>query len=246
MGGPGALATLAAGAAAGACVLLTGRRHAATGRIRRLSRGDRARQGPVAQPPLRWADFVLAAGAAAAVLLLLDGPVGVVGATLAFAAAVGARRLGQLEVPDPCARDPDLPLVVDLLAAGLSVGAPLPRAADVVARALPGPAAATLAEAGRLVALGAEPRLAYEPLQTGALAPVGRALVRSARTGAPVADQLARAAAEIRAARTSAAEEAAARVEVLAVIPLGLFFLPGFVLIGIVPVVVGLAAAVLP
>jgi hypothetical protein len=54
-----------------------------------------------------------------------------------------------------------------------------------------------------------------------------------------------RLAAEVRAERRSAAEQAARRVGVLAVAPLGLCFLPAFLLLGVVPVVVGLAGPLL-
>ena len=52
-------------------------------------------------------------------------------------------------------------------------------------------------------------------------------------------------AADVRAEYRSAAEQAARRVGVLAVAPLGLCFLPAFVLLGVVPVVVGLAGPLL-
>ena len=63
--------------------------------------------------------------------------------------------------------------------------------------------------------------------------------------GAPVAAAVSRLAAEVRAEGRGAAEQAARRVGVLAVAPLGLSFLPAFVLLGVVPVVVGLAGPLL-
>ncbi|MDP9399182.1 MAG: type II secretion protein F, partial [Actinomycetota bacterium] len=51
---------------------------------------------------------------------------------------------------------------------------------------------------------------------------------------------------EQRAARRWTAEAAARRVAVCAVAPLGACFLPAFLLLGVVPVVVGAAELVLP
>ena len=72
-----------------------------------------------------------------------------------------------------------------------------------------------------------------------------RALARACDGGAPVATAVSRLAAEVRAEGRSAAEQAARRVGVLAVAPLGLCFLPAFVLLGVVPVVLGLAGPLL-
>ena len=77
------------------------------------------------------------------------------------------------------------------------------------------------------------------------LAPAARALARASDGGAPVAAAVSRLAAEVRAEGRSAAEQTARRVGVLAVAPLGLCFLPAFVLLGVVPVVVGLAGPLL-
>ena len=57
---------------------------------------------------------------------------------------------------------------------------------------------------------------------------------------APVATAVSRLADDVRAEGRSAAEQAARRVGVLAVAPLGLCFLPAFVLLGVVPVVIDL------
>jgi hypothetical protein len=63
---------------------------------------------------------------------------------------------------------------------------------------------------------------------------------RSERSGAPVGPLLAALAGELRDARRSAREAAARRVGVWAVLPLGVCFLPAFLLAGVVPVVAGL------
>jgi len=60
-----------------------------------------------------------------------------------------------------------------------------------------------------------------------------------------VARALERLADDLRASRSAGVEAAAARVGVLIVLPLGLCFLPAFVLAGIVPVIVAVLGDVL-
>jgi hypothetical protein len=76
-------------------------------------------------------------------------------------------------------------------------------------------------------------------------APAVRALVRASDGGAPVAAAVARLAADARAAARERDRRAARQAGVRAVLPLGLCFLPAFVLLGVVPVVVGLAGPLL-
>jgi hypothetical protein len=71
------------------------------------------------------------------------------------------------------------------------------------------------------------------------------AAIRSADSGSAIAGACARAAAELRAGRSASTDAAARRAEVLVVLPLGCCFLPAFVLIGIVPVVLGVLHDVL-
>jgi pilus assembly protein TadC len=67
---------------------------------------------------------------------------------------------------------------------------------------------------------------------------------RAAQSGAPVAEVLTRLADDAREASRAASVAAARSVGVKAVAPLGLCFLPAFVLLGIIPVVAGLASAI--
>jgi pilus assembly protein TadC len=60
-----------------------------------------------------------------------------------------------------------------------------------------------------------------------------------------MAGALGRVAADLRAARRADAEAAAQRLGVLVVLPLGLCFLPAFLLTGVVPVVVAVLGDVL-
>jgi tight adherence protein B len=77
------------------------------------------------------------------------------------------------------------------------------------------------------------------------LEPLARSLVMAERTGASAAVVLSAAAADARAGRRRRAVIAARRLGVLLVLPLGLTTLPAFVLVGVVPVVLGLAGQLL-
>jgi len=72
------------------------------------------------------------------------------------------------------------------------------------------------------------------------LAPIGRTAQRSTQTGAAAADELHRAAARLRAKRRARLQEKVQRASVWVVVPLGLCFLPAFVLVAVVPLVAGL------
>jgi Flp pilus assembly protein TadB len=140
----------------------------------------------------------------------------------------------------------DLPFAADLMAACLRAGQPLSGTIDVTAEAVAGPLGDRLAWAGAQGRLGADPEevwgvLAEEP----PLASLARAMIRAAQNGAPVADALTRLADDARHAARAASSAAARKVGVQAVAPLGLCFLPAFVVLGVVPVVAGLASQIL-
>lgn len=189
--------------------------------------------------------------AAVAVALLLPMPVGLVAGVTA--AVAGPRVLARLEPRAARAEREqlldDLPLLLDLLASCLAGGAPLPESAAAVASAVPGPAAQRLRGVTAALAVGSAPRDAWGVLAGDGpddpLLPAARALARASDGGAPVAAAVSRLAADARAEARSRGEQAARRVGVLAVAPLGLCFLPAFVLLGIVPVVAGLAGPLL-
>ena len=207
--------------------------------------------------------------AGAAVALLAPGPVGL-GAGLAVALG-GPRVLNRLE-PAATRKEreqlaDDLPLLLDLLAACLAGGAALSAAADAVSAAVPGPAGRRLAAVSAALGAGFPPAQAWGAFAGGAggaggtggtggaggadgragdpMAGAARTLGRAAEGGAPVAAAVSRLAVEARAEARSRGEQAARRVGVLVVAPLGLCFLPAFVLLGVVPVVAGLAGPLL-
>ena len=98
----------------------------------------------------------------------------------------------------------------------------------------------------RLVELGADPVDAWRTVEhRQALAAFARAAARSAGTGAALARVARTECARLRAELTDAAQARAQRAAVLITGPLGLCFLPAFLVLGIAPVVIGLAGEAL-
>lgn len=205
---------------------------------------DRA---PAPRPPVpRRALQLLAASAlaAAAVAALGVGAGGLVGA---LAVAVSWRLVGSLHDRPPARGSPaELALALDLVAVVLRSGQPLAAALMLAAPAADPATSALLSRVGGMLRLGAEPGEAWAVVAGHAvLEPVATAARRSADSGIRLAGAFAQLAADVRADAESAAEARAHRAGILAVAPLGLCFLPAFVCIGIVPVVVGIAGHVL-
>lgn len=116
----------------------------------------------------------------------------------------------------------------------------LESALAAVAGAFDEPLGALFTGIARLTALGAPPEDAWSAaLQDPGWAPVARAVIRAHHSGSALTDVLNRAAADLRRDLHARAEAAAARASVKAVLPLGLCFLPAFLLLGVVPVVAG-------
>lgn len=139
-----------------------------------------------------------------------------------------------------------LPLAADLLAACVAAGAGPVVAAQAVGDALKGPVGERLAQGAAEVRLGGEPVEAWRRL--GAIpgaGPLARLLERAGESGAPAADPVARLAADCRAERSRTAAAAARRAGVLMTAPVGLCFLPAFIAVGVLPVVIGLAGGLL-
>jgi Flp pilus assembly protein TadB len=140
----------------------------------------------------------------------------------------------------------DLPYAADLLAGALRAGLPTERAVEVVAAALDGPVGHRLAAVARSLRLGLAPTDAWRPMyDLPAGVRMSTAVARSADSGAALAGAFVRLADELRTARLAAVEAAGQRSGVLLVLPLGLCFLPAFVLAGIVPVIVAVLGDVL-
>lgn len=124
----------------------------------------------------------------------------------------------------------DVVVVLHLLAAALRTGASIPRSLVAVGNASLRPG---LVRAGHLLLLGASWEEAWEGESSS---PVARSLEPAWRDGANPLPLLERAAAALRSRRQHAAQQAAARLGVRLVLPLGLCHLPAFILVGIVPV----------
>jgi pilus assembly protein TadC len=137
-----------------------------------------------------------------------------------------------------------LPLTAELLAACLESCSSPAQAAAAVADSVSPPMSARLAKVAAELALGAPPESCWRRLgaECPPLAPLARCLVRTSVSGAPPAATLIGLAHSQRAAASRAAHARVRRAGVLATAPLGVCFLPAFVLIGVVPVVMGLTA----
>ncbi|WP_241037028.1 type II secretion system F family protein [Blastococcus litoris] len=192
-------------------------------------------------PPLRRRLLAGAAGLAAG--LLVGGLLGV-GVAVAVA-VIGERRLGRDQSP------PDhgpaiaraLPGACDLMAVCLTAGVPVTAALAAVGAAVPAPLGPELRRVAGLSALGAEARRAWAGAPPE-LAALGRVLVRAGESGAAAAPALRALAGDARTSARTAAEAAVRRAGVWVLAPLGLCFLPAFVCLGVVPMVLGIAAEV--
>jgi pilus assembly protein TadC len=244
-------ATFAAAVLAGVAVLaLDDAAHLARSRLRRLSApgsalGTAPRSGvaaktilaasvaavPVATVVVRWLGRGLALATVAPILLLL------------VRRSLAARSAARKQSSEVAAA---LPRFADLLAACLESGAAPADALDVVRRHLRGPLADQLAPVVGALRSGFDPLTVYgahgrdDPVR-GLVVSLARAM----ESGAPLADKVAAVADEQRRRRRWSAEAAARRAGVQAVGPLVLCFLPAFVLLGVVPVVLGIAVEVL-
>ena len=173
----------------------------------------------------------------AACCVALLGSRAVAASLVVAAVAAGARLLRRAKPTAPS----ELALTLDVLGGCLAAGASMPsalRAArtvstdrvstvfDVVAVALQG---------------GQDPDTTWARVgaEVPELAAVGRLCARAASTGAPVAAELHRMAASHRTAINARRHRQLQRASVWLVLPLGSCFLPAFVLVGVVPLVVG-------
>lgn len=159
-------------------------------------------------------------------------------------------RRRRMPVRAPAGRDPlGVASSLDVLAVCLTAGMAVSTAAGATAASAPVSLAQVLRRAADLLALGADPAVAWSAPPDVPGDPSVEALLRLARrsasSGAALAGGVVELAAQCRHDAAHAATAAAERAGVLIAGPLGLCFLPAFVCLGIVPVVVGLAGQVL-
>jgi Flp pilus assembly protein TadB len=197
------------------------------------SRGSRSAVGALPRQRVIGVGAGIIGGSLVAVVL--GGPVGVVAGIIGGA---GLRRVVLRLEPGASrrvreVRAAELPVALDLLAVCLRAGSPLVAALEIVGGALPGPLGQDLVRVAGMQRLGASPGAAWSVHQGDpVLAPVVRLVRRSSASGSALADAFERLAADLRTAALAAGQARAQRAAVYATAPLGLCFLPAFVLFG--------------
>jgi Flp pilus assembly protein TadB len=187
---------------------------------------------------------VVTALGGASVAVLVGGVAGVVVAAVVTAAGWWALRRAR----SPRPRTPGVATrlrsagVLDLLAACLRAGLPVPSALEAVSAVAPTRVAVALRSTAGLLALGAEPRQAWAPVRkVPGLDELAAAAIRTSRSGTAFAGAAADLAGRLREELGTEAEERAERAGVVLALPVGLCFLPAFFCLGVLPVVLGLA-----
>lgn len=213
------------------------------GRLAALMAAPEPRSEP---PPLRPQWVVVAAIATAAAGWAVQG--GTAGALLGGAAGLGAAAAARRFTARPVdgADAADLAGGWELLAACLQAGLPVAVAVTAAAEWVAGPAGTRLRRVAGQLALGADPAQAWRAAEElPELAAFARAAGRSATTGGALA-QVARAeSGRLRAELADSAQARAQRAGVQITGPLGLCYLPAFLVLGVAPVVIGLASEAL-
>jgi Flp pilus assembly protein TadB len=134
----------------------------------------------------------------------------------------------------------DLPTGVDLLGSCLDAGAAPESALVSVSGALGGPVGEEFLVIHHRLEVGVDPAQVWRSVAAHPqLAPLGRAVGRAHETGAPIGEAVHRLAEELRDRARADVETRARSIEVKAAAPLGLCLLPAFVVLGVVPMVVG-------
>ncbi|ADJ50496.1 hypothetical protein AMES_8670 [Amycolatopsis mediterranei S699] len=181
--------------------------------------------------------------------VLVGGVAGVVAGTIATATGWWAIR--RTRRPRPPAMDIAAKLrlagTLDLLAACLRAGLPVPSALEAVAGSAPAAASTALSSTAGLLALGSPPHEAWAPVQAApGLGELAAAAIRTSRSGAAFAAAAGDLAGRFRDELATEAEERAERAGVALALPVGLCFLPAFFCLGVLPVVLGLAGRLGP
>ncbi|WP_326566787.1 type II secretion system F family protein [Amycolatopsis rhabdoformis] len=199
-------------------------------------------------PPTRWqpklpslrATHALAAGIAGVSVSVVAGLVG--GALAAAGAWWLLRRSRKPKSADDVAGRLDAAATLDLLGACLRAGLPVPTALDAVSTTARPPTSTAMKATANLLALGAEPAEAWAQLKTRpGFEELSVAATRTARSGAALAATADEVSRRLRDGIGVEAEERAERAGVALALPVGLCFLPAFFVLGVLPVVLGLA-----
>ncbi|MGW3248590.1 type II secretion system F family protein [Streptomyces sp. NPDC001070] len=203
----------------------------------------RGRRWPGTPAVRQWAPV---AGVALGTMALVGG---VPGCAAGLGAAYAIRRWQQR--PRPAGQEESaraarqLPLAADLMAACVAAGAGPREAAEAVGPSLGGPLGEALIRAAAELRLGGDPGECWGRLDGLGSRELARCMERATTTGVPPVEEIARLAAACRAEHARSGAARARRAGVLITAPLGLCFLPAFLLVGVAPVVMGLAGAIL-
>lgn len=172
----------------------------------------------------------------------MDGGIGSLAVGAGLVLLVAGRVWSDRLVAAACGADQpgvDVQVVLELVAAALRSGAGVPRALKATGAAVGGADGVVLTRAGHALVLGAAWERAWTGV-SGELDPMVRALRGAWLDGAAPGEALRAAGEEVRHERRADARAAAARLGVRLVLPLGACYLPAFVLVGLVPVLLAL------
>ena len=139
----------------------------------------------------------------------------------------------------------DVPIALGLMGAVVASGRTIESALALVANHTQGPLGDTLRTVSMELEVCVDPQPVWRGLAETPLARVGRTFARTAESGSSVVLSIQHAANSARKDRSERKSLAGKNVATKTAIPLGLCFLPAFVLIGIVPLVLGLSSGVL-
>jgi pilus assembly protein TadC len=191
-----------------------------------------------------WRALLGGLGSAVAVLLVAP-PAWVIALVAGVLGAVGVHFAARHARADQRGQTRSLVLALHLWAAALAAGTPpvtaLRAVISVVEPAGSGGALAALARAAAELHLGADPARIWGELgEASALGPIPAAAARSAVSGVELAAVIEEQVQALTRADIAAAQARSARGAVAMAGPLGLCFLPAFVCLGLVPVVIAL------
>jgi pilus assembly protein TadC len=146
----------------------------------------------------------------------------------------------RLERQDSTQRALGMPVAMDVLSACFAIGASQERALEAVAWGMRGSLGDDLGVVSAAMRLGADAAEAWSLVEASDLQALSAILTRVEATGAPVTPLLTLLADQHRQRAKAAAMDAARALGVRVAGPLGLCFLPAFVLVAVVPLVLSL------
>ena len=138
----------------------------------------------------------------------------------------------------------DLPVALALIATVVKSGRSTESAFVLVSQHLGDPLASALQQIAAKLERAPEPAQVWRSLESSFLGKVARTFDRSAESGSGVVATVTLAATDVRKARAETKRLAASRVAVKTAAPLGLCFMPAFLLVGIVPMVLGISSGI--